>query len=143
MSDIIHDESDDGRAWGYVTDDGVWHALPKTPLLLAGFGPPPFDVELPTGEIRRVVHNPAERTPMLTLNRDNVERLAHSILEAIKQNYQSSETSPARTLEALNALGQIAALLIKGTGYDPEAIKFFQDAVNLEPMIGPKESADG
>jgi hypothetical protein len=72
---------------------------------------------------------------MIELNRDNVERMGKAILEAIKQNYETNEVSPTRTLEALNALGQIAAVLLKGTGYDPEAIEFFQDSVNLEPMI--------
>lgn len=52
-------EFDDGKAWGHITDDGVWHPLPKTPLLLAELGPPPFRVKLPSGEFRHVVHNPA------------------------------------------------------------------------------------
>jgi hypothetical protein len=72
---------------------------------------------------------------MLVINRDNVEKIGAAILEAVKQNYETNETSPTRTLEALNALGQIAAVLLKGTGYDPEAIQFFQDSVNLEPKI--------
>jgi hypothetical protein len=53
---------DDGLPWGHVTDDGVWHELPKTPLLLAERGPPPFSVLLPSGQLRHVVHRPEEAT---------------------------------------------------------------------------------
>jgi hypothetical protein len=49
---------DDGKPWGHITDDGVWHPLPKTPLLLAEMGPAPFWVKLPSGEMRHVVHRP-------------------------------------------------------------------------------------
>ena len=49
---------DDGKPWGHVTDDGVWHPLPKTPMLLAEMGPPPFSVRMPSGEMRHVVHKP-------------------------------------------------------------------------------------
>ena len=52
-------EHDDGEPWGFITA-GVWIPLPKQPLLLAGLGPPPFDVRLPSGEIRHVVHQPQE-----------------------------------------------------------------------------------
>jgi hypothetical protein len=51
-------EFDDGLPWGYITHDGAWRPLPKTPMLLAELGPPPFDVKLPSGEIRHVVHKP-------------------------------------------------------------------------------------
>jgi hypothetical protein len=50
---------DDGRVWGFLLDNGIFIRLPKTPLLLAGLGPPPFDVILPSGETRHVVHQPA------------------------------------------------------------------------------------
>jgi hypothetical protein len=53
--------TDDGREWGYINPTGAWERVPKTPMLLANLGPPPFDVTLPhTGEVRRIVHNPAE-----------------------------------------------------------------------------------
>ena len=60
---------DDGRRWGYIwpvgygTKDiaaGTWVELPKLPLLRAGLGPPPFEVMLPGGSKRLVVHDPAE-----------------------------------------------------------------------------------
>lgn len=57
------DDCDDGLPWGHVTDDGVWHELPKQPMLLGGFGPPPFYVVLPTGAVRHVVHRPEEIMP--------------------------------------------------------------------------------
>lgn len=47
-------EQDDGFPWGFRDESGVWTELPKTPLLLAGYGPPPFSVTLPSGEVRRV-----------------------------------------------------------------------------------------
>jgi hypothetical protein len=54
---MTHDnEHDDGRPWGHITSDGVWHELPKQPMLLAQLGPPPFQVTLPTGQVRLVVH---------------------------------------------------------------------------------------
>jgi len=52
--------TDDGLPWGYVDPNGVWRSLPKVPMLLAGLGPPPFDVTLPSGELRHVVHGPEE-----------------------------------------------------------------------------------
>lgn len=51
---------DDGKAWGFMSGDR-WIELPKTPLLLANLGPPPFGVEMPSGEMRHVVHQPVER----------------------------------------------------------------------------------
>lgn len=53
------DDFDDGLPWGYVPENGEWYQLPKTPMLLAGLGPPPFTVELPSGEKRHIVHKPA------------------------------------------------------------------------------------
>lgn len=50
--------TDDGLPWGFVTEAGQWVPLPKIPLLLAGLGPPPFDVVLPSGATRHVVHAP-------------------------------------------------------------------------------------
>jgi hypothetical protein len=48
---------DDGKRWGYWRGDG-FRLLPKTPLLLAGLGPPPFSVVLPDGRTRHVVSEP-------------------------------------------------------------------------------------
>jgi hypothetical protein len=56
---MTNDECDDGRPWGYMAGD-VWRPLPKTPLLLAGLGPPPFSIILPTGQVRLIVHRPDE-----------------------------------------------------------------------------------
>lgn len=49
---------DDGLPWGFITEIGEWVNLPKTPMLLAGLGPPDFWVKLPSGEMRHVVHKP-------------------------------------------------------------------------------------
>lgn len=53
------DHNDDGRAWGWINDRGVWCALPKGPLVRSALGPPPFVVTLAgSGEVRHIVHNP-------------------------------------------------------------------------------------
>ncbi len=49
---------DDGKPWGFIAANGKWVELPKTPMLLARLGPPPFDVTLPSGEIRHIIHQP-------------------------------------------------------------------------------------
>lgn len=50
---------DDGLPWGYIDAAvGDWIVLPKIPLLRAGLGPPPFNVTLPSGEVRHVIHQP-------------------------------------------------------------------------------------
>jgi hypothetical protein len=52
-------DRDDGRLWGFM-DGPDFVALPKLPLLRAGFGPPPFTLTLPHGEVRHVVHLPTD-----------------------------------------------------------------------------------
>lgn len=47
-------ERDDGHSWGFLEGD-QFIPLPKLPLLRAGLGPPPFNVELPSGHVRHVV----------------------------------------------------------------------------------------
>jgi len=54
--------TDDGLPWGYVHDVEGWLPLPKGPGLIH-MGPPPFDVTLPDGRIRRVVHKPGTGGP--------------------------------------------------------------------------------
>ena len=51
---------DDGRRWGFMVEPDIWLELPKVPMLLANLGPPPFDVTLPSGELRHIIHNPNE-----------------------------------------------------------------------------------
>lgn len=51
------EKTDDGRPWGHL-EGGVWRLLPKLPMTLAGMGPPPFWVTLPSGEVRHVIHDP-------------------------------------------------------------------------------------
>lgn len=53
-------EQDDGRPWGFMSDGWCWNEIPKLPILRAGIGPPPFEIELPGGQIRHIVHNPME-----------------------------------------------------------------------------------
>jgi hypothetical protein len=54
----LKEPGEDGQPWGFIDEAGVWHRLPKTPMLLSALGPPPFDVVLPSGDIRHVVHEP-------------------------------------------------------------------------------------
>ena len=56
---------DDGLPWGYISQDGVWRPLPKTPMILAEMGPPPFWVTLPSGEVRYVIHEPPGHTDLM------------------------------------------------------------------------------
>lgn len=52
--------TDDGLPWGYLRD-GIWIWLPKQPMVEAGFGPPPFNITLPSGEVRHVIHQPVDQ----------------------------------------------------------------------------------
>lgn len=61
MSDRDDRLRDDGKPWGWI-DHGQFVALPKLPLLRNGLGPPPFDVTLPSGVVRHVVHDPSAVT---------------------------------------------------------------------------------
>jgi hypothetical protein len=56
-SDARTPSTDDGLPWGFIDVDGVWIELPKGPGLI-DLGPPPFDVDLYDGRVRRVVHKP-------------------------------------------------------------------------------------
>jgi len=49
---------DNGQLWGYIDREGVYRPLPKIPMLLANMGPPPFDVTLPSGEVRHIIDQP-------------------------------------------------------------------------------------
>lgn len=49
-----------GKDWGFILPDGNFRALPKRPMILGGYGKPPFDVELPSGEIRHIIESPDE-----------------------------------------------------------------------------------
>jgi hypothetical protein len=51
-------DTDDGLPWGWIDSQGDWRVLPKGPMVGAGLGPPPFDVTLSNGEVRRVIHQP-------------------------------------------------------------------------------------
>lgn len=48
---------DPTEVWGWMAGD-EFRPLPKRPMLLANLGPPPFDVTLPGGAIRRVIVRP-------------------------------------------------------------------------------------
>jgi len=47
--------------WGFM-EDGVFVALPLRPMLEARLGPPPFDVTLPSGEVRHIIEQPERRS---------------------------------------------------------------------------------
>ena len=52
---------DDGKVWGFMLN-GAFRRLPKPPLLMGNFGRPPFDVTLPTGEVRHIIEAPTQET---------------------------------------------------------------------------------
>jgi hypothetical protein len=57
-SDDRTPSTDDGLPWGFIdVETGEWVRLPKGPGLV-DMGPPPFDVTLFDGRVRRVVHEP-------------------------------------------------------------------------------------
>ena len=57
MSDREDRARDDGKVWGFLEGE-VFVVLPKHPMLMAGLGPPPFEVKLPDGRMRPVIHRP-------------------------------------------------------------------------------------
>jgi hypothetical protein len=64
MSELTHEMQarDDGKDWGFMIET-TWIKLPKTPMLLANLGPPPFEVAMPgRGTTRMIVHAPAPGT---------------------------------------------------------------------------------
>ncbi|MEJ0017478.1 MAG: hypothetical protein WDN25_13125 [Acetobacteraceae bacterium] len=49
---------DDGRRWGYMLPDGTFRAIPKQPMLMGGYGPPPFTLARPDGQVLHIVSEP-------------------------------------------------------------------------------------
>ena len=45
------------KFWGFI-ENGEFVMLPKQPMITAELGPPPFDVTLPSGELRHVIEEP-------------------------------------------------------------------------------------
>ena len=58
-----------------------------------------------------------------------VEKLTMSYLNQAKSHLVSGFPSQVKVLEILNALATVTALLLHGTGPDPAAIGFFQEAL--------------
>ena len=69
MADREDLKNDDGREWGFISHE-TFVVLPKMPMLLAGLGPPPFDVKLPDGQMRHVVHRPCKDAGAREVRRD-------------------------------------------------------------------------
>jgi hypothetical protein len=46
------------RPWGIILEDGTFRPIPETPMCLAGYGPPPFEVVRPDGVVLRIVEEP-------------------------------------------------------------------------------------
>jgi hypothetical protein len=60
--EIILAAGDDGSIWGFI-EEGAFVSLPKRPMVLANMGPPPFDVTLPSGEVRHIILEPCHDQP--------------------------------------------------------------------------------
>jgi hypothetical protein len=56
----MKDRNDDGLIWGHI-ENGIFWAIPKGPMVSAGLGPPPFQVQLPDGRVRNIVHQPEDK----------------------------------------------------------------------------------
>lgn len=63
------------------------------------------------------------------LDEDRIEQLAFEILKAIRANYTRGPISRDRVYEALNALAFCTVVTVAGA--DDEALKWFNDALNL------------
>lgn len=48
---------DDGVDWGFVVGD-QFVVIPKPPLRSGGFKQPPFNVTLPSGQVRHIIRRP-------------------------------------------------------------------------------------
>jgi len=60
MNDERRDLVDDPtEIWGYMDGD-VFRPLPKRPMLLGGYGPPPFDVTMWDQSVRRIILEPRD-----------------------------------------------------------------------------------
>ena len=55
------EEDEDGREWGWMCE-GVFRPLSKRLLKSGALGPPPFVVELTSGEKREVIYKPSNGT---------------------------------------------------------------------------------
>lgn len=54
--DLIDDPME---IWGYMDGD-VFRPLPKRPMLLGGFGPPPFDITMWDESVRHIILEPRD-----------------------------------------------------------------------------------
>lgn len=97
------DDNDDGLSWGYVTAEGDWLVLPKGPMLLAGMGPPPFDVTLPSGEVRHIVHQPITAGALVRFTKYPTAP-SDSIRGMIIPTYYLNQTGHVKTIDETTGL---------------------------------------
>ena len=71
---------------------------------------------------------------MIEVDRPTTEALTQAIGDVVRAHYRARPPGRDRVLEALNALAVITAVVIAGTGCDPDAVEFFREAVaqNIE-----------
>jgi hypothetical protein len=96
------DNLDDGRAWGWI-ENGTWREIPKVTLMLGGFGPPPFDVTLLSGELRHIVHNPNGDDAPITV--EPVEGF-HGGVEVVDETPIAADLFPEDALPAFHVMRQ-------------------------------------
>jgi hypothetical protein len=64
-----------------------------------------------------------------TLDPERVSEILRPIMEAVRTNYLHGPISRDRVFESLNALAMAVSLIVEGCD-DPDALKFFSDALN-------------
>jgi hypothetical protein len=61
-----------------------------------------------------------------------ITELRDAILKQVTSHYSSSHSPPRdRVFEALNALANATAVILKGTNYDQDAHEFFDAALSM------------
>ncbi len=104
------------RPWGYLDSQGVFVELPKTPMKMGGYGPPPFDVTRPDGVTLHVIEKPERAVDQpntiksVLAAHDRHARLVDSapeMLELLKDLYGFISDEPDWQIRVVNLLDQI------------------------------------
>lgn len=80
------------------------------------------------------------------LDEKSVSDLAQAIIGCLRDHYETrmralDGPNYCITLETLNALAISVAVLLAGTGWDPDAVAFFDNALETQPRAQIAEAA--